>query len=137
VKPFFNWFKGITEMSVHDDPYVRLMCEEVRTATYPREVGQAVNVERSQPDAKRSSEVGQNKMENAPPRILSEGRITFEAYMKTHFPQDGGRAEWEWNHLPDRVKGNWASIEQAVIDAYEGNPSRTAVLPIRTPRDAA
>ncbi len=63
-----------------------------------------------------------------PPRILGEGRITFEAYLDTHFPDEGIKCEWDT--LPERVKGNWKRIEQAVIDAYEGSPARTAMLPV-------
>ena len=99
---------------------------------------QPVNVVRSEADAQSETIEGQNKM-NTPnqPRILGEGRITFEAYVKQHFPQEVGRTGWEWSEMPEVMKKRWAAIEQAVIDAYQGEPSRTAVLPVRTPHDAA
>jgi len=97
---------------------------------------QSMNVVRSEADAQRETIEGQN-MNQPQPRILGEGRITFEAYVKQHFPQEVGRTGWEWNSLPASTVKRWAAIEQAVIDAYQGEPSRTAVLPVRTPHDAA
>ena len=100
---------------------------------------QSVNVVRSEADAQRETIEGQNKMNtpNQPqPRILGEGRITFEAYVKQHFPQEVGRTGWEWNNLPPTSVKRWAAIEQAVIDAYQGEPSRTAVLPVQEPHKA-
>ena len=99
---------------------------------------QAVNVVRSEADAQRETIEGQNKMNtpNQPqPRILGEGRITFEAYVKQHFPQEVGRVGWEWSTLPMSTVKRWAAIEQAVIDAYQGEPSRSAVLPERGKRE--
>ena len=80
---------------------------------------QSVNVVRSEADAKRETIEGQN-MNTPQPRLLGEGRITFEAYVKQHFPQEVGRTGWEWNSLPASTVKRWAAIEQAVIDAYQG-----------------
>jgi len=96
---------------------------------------QSVNVVRSEADAQRETIEGQN-MNTPQPRILGEGRITFEAYVKQHFPQEVGRTGWEWNNLPPTSVKRWAAIEQAVIDAYQGEPSRTAVLPVQEPHKA-
>jgi len=96
---------------------------------------QSMNVVRSEADAQRETIEGQN-MNTPQPRILGEGRITFEAYVKQHFPQEVGRTGWEWSEMPEVMKKRWAAIEQAVIDAYQGEPSRTAVLPVQAPHKA-